>query len=127
MLGFLAVVFGGGLGAVLRHGVNRVAPLLVPSTFPVSTLFVNVAGSLIMGLLAGWFTWRSEQASLYLRLFLTTGVLGGFTTFSAFSLDVALLCERGQGDIAVGYVAASLGGSLIGVFIGLAAARALLS
>lgn len=80
-----------------------------------------------MGLLAGWFTSRGEQASQHLRLFLTTGVLGGFTTFSAFSLDVALLYGRGQSGMAAGYVAVSVALSLMGVFAGLATARALLS
>lgn len=72
-------------------------------------------------------TWRGEQAFQHLRLFLTTGVLGCSTNSSAFSLDVALLYEGGQGGTAVGYVAASVGLSLMGVFVGLAAAQSLLS
>lgn len=127
MLGYLAVFLGGGLGAALRHGVNRVALLLATGGFPVNTLFVNVVGSVIMGLLTGWFTWRGEQAPQALRLFLITGVLGGFTTFSAFSLDTALLYERGQLGAAAGYVGVSVGLSLVGVFGGLAVSRALLS
>ncbi len=127
MLGYLVVFLGGGVGAALRHGVNRLALLLATGGFPINTLFVNVAGSLIMGWLTGWFAWRGERASPYLQLFLMTGVLGGFTTFSAFSLDIALLYERGRLSAAVGYVGVSVGLSLVGVFTGLALSRASLS
>jgi CrcB protein len=123
----LVVFLGAGLGGVLRHGVNRLVPLLIATPFPASTLLVNVTGSLVMGLLTGWFTFRGEQAGQELRLFLTTGILGGFTTFSTFSLDTAVLWERGQMLHAAGYALASVGVSLAAVFAGLALIRALLN
>jgi CrcB protein len=89
---------------------------------PSSTLCVNVSGSLVMGLIAGWFAFRG-QAGQTLRLFLTTGILGGYTTFSAFSLDAALLWERGQVWSTVFYVVTSVLLSLVGVFLGLAIIR----
>lgn len=78
-----------------------------------------------MGLLTGWFAWRGEAASQTLRLFLTTGILGGFTTSSAFSHDAALLYEKGQPGLATGYVLLSVGLSLAGVFTGLAVSRSM--
>ena len=91
--GYLAVFVGGGIGAALRHGVNRAALAQFGPAFPYGTLFVNVAGGLAMGLLAGLFLAKGG-GSQELRLFLTTGVLGGFTTFSAFSLDAVTLWQR---------------------------------
>ncbi len=120
----LIVFFGAGLGGVLRHIVNRLLPAVGVAQFPVATLAINVVGSLAMGLLAGLFAYRSG-AGQGLRLFLTTGMLGGFTTFSAFSLDAALLWQRGQGGWAAVYVAGTVGLSLVGVMTGLAAMRAL--
>jgi len=93
-------------------------------TFPIGTFFVNVAGSFVIGLLATWFALRIEMDGL-LRLFLATGLLGGFTTFSAFSLDAALLWERGATSTAALYVVGSVALSLIAVFCGMALARAL--
>ena len=118
----LLIFFGGGLGAVLRHGVNRAAAAWFGLGFPVGTLTVNVVGSLLMGLFAAWFA-EGTGASQELRLFLTTGLLGGFTTFSAFSLDALMLWERGETLGAVGYVAASVLLSLGAVALGFAAAR----
>ncbi|MEK0084429.1 fluoride efflux transporter CrcB [Benzoatithermus flavus] len=123
--GYLAVFAGGGLGAALRHTVNRAAADLLGTTFPFGTLFVNVTGSLAMGLLAGWFAFRSAGSTQTLQLFLTTGILGGFTTFSAFSLDMAVLWERGHADLALGYAALSVLASLAGVFLGLWTIRVL--
>lgn len=90
---YLIVFLGGGLGAALRHSVNTMAVRLVGVGFPCGTLTVNILGSMLMGVLAGYFAYRGE-ASQHWRLFMTTGVLGGFTTFSAFSLDAVLLWER---------------------------------
>ena len=90
MTGFLMVFLGGGIGAALRHGVNLLSARWLGTAFPYATLFENVTGSLVMGLIAGYFAFKGD-ASQHLRLFLTTGILGGYTTFSAFSLDVALL------------------------------------
>jgi CrcB protein len=121
-MGFLVVFIGGGIGAALRHGVNLLAARTMGIAFPWGTLFVNVTGSLAMGLLAAFFAFKGE-ASQHARLLLTTGVLGGYTTFSAFSLDVALLYERGETMLALGYVLASVVLSVLGLFAGLALIR----
>jgi CrcB protein len=121
MNGFLIVFFGGGLGAAIRHGVNLAGVRLAGSAIP-ATIFENVTGSLVMGLLAGYFAFKSG-APQSLRLFLTTGILGGYTTFSTFSLDTALLWERHQTARAVLYVAVSVAGSLAGIALGLLAIR----
>ncbi len=119
---YLIVFLGGGLGASLRHGINIAAARLWGTAFPYGTLTVNVTGSIVMGLIAGYFAFRGD-ASQHWRLFLTTGILGGYTTFSAFSLDVALLYERGEIGFAALYVAASVLLSIAGLFAGLALAR----
>ncbi len=115
---YLIVFLGGGLGAVLRYGVGVASLRLLGPAFPFGTLFVNVTGSLAMGLIAGWFAFKGDAAQGW-RLFLTTGVLGGYTTFSAFSLDVALLTERGEMALAALYVIASVALSVAGLFAGL--------
>ncbi len=122
-MNWLVVFVGGGLGSMLRHGVNLTAARVGGTNFPSGTLVANITGCFVMGLLAGYFAFRGD-ASQTLRLFLLTGVLGGYTTFSAFSLDALLLWERGQGGLAALYVVASVGLSLIGVFAGMALARA---
>ena len=121
-MGFLIVFLGGGLGAALRHGVNLTTARLLGTAFPYATLFENVTGSLVMGLLAGYFAFKGD-ASQEWRLFLTTGILGGYTTFSAFSLDAALLYERGELGLAALYVLASVALSIGGLFAGLALVR----
>jgi CrcB protein len=123
MTHFLLVAAGGGIGAALRHLANMLALRLLGPGFPWATLFVNVAGCLAMGLLAGWLARRAGGSSAELRLFLATGILGGFTTFSAFSLDFATLWERGELLPAFGYVTASVVLSLAAVFAGLWIAR----
>jgi len=121
------VVFAGaGAGGVARHLVNRAVPLSISMHFPLSTLLVNVIGCFLMGVLTGWFTFRGEATGQTLRLFLTTGVLGGFTTFSAFSLDTALLWQRGDGGMTLVYVLGTVLACVISVFTGLALMRALL-
>ncbi len=120
MIGAVLVFFGGGLGAVARHGVNLAAARWIGSDFPWGTFIVNVVGSLAMGLLAGWFAFRADiPGTQEARLFATTGILGGFTTFSAFSLDSALLLERADYATLAVYVAASVALSILGLFIGL--------
>lgn len=127
LLTYLVVGLGAALGGALRHGANRAGLALIGAGFPAGTLFVNLAGCFIMGALTSWFAFRGEQSSQTLRLFLTTGVLGGFTTFSAFSLDTAVIWQRGQMGLAAGYAALSVGGSLLAVFAGLALVRAILA
>jgi len=119
---YLIVFIGAGLGGALRHGVNVAAARFVGPAFPYGTLFVNVAGSFLMGLLAGYFLVRPGVPQ-HVRLFLTTGILGGFTTFSAFSLDTALLIERHNYGLAAGYVVGSVISSLAALFAGLALFR----
>lgn len=124
MNGFFLVALGGAVGASLRHGAGLAAVRLAPgSAWPWATFFVNVAGSLAMGLLVGWLALKSSQTGQEARLFLATGVLGGFTTFSAFSLEVADMMRTGALGRAAGYAGTSL---LLGVgalFIGLWLAR----
>ncbi len=120
----LWVALGGGIGAAARHGVNVWSGRLLGTEFPWHTLIVNVLGCFVMGLLAGLLALKlnlSQEA----RAFLTTGILGGFTTFSAFSLDVALLVERKAMLAAGAYVAASVLLSIAAVFAGLHLIRAL--
>ena len=121
-MAFLIVFIGGGIGATLRHGVNLASARLLGTAFPYATLTENVTGSLVMGLITGYFAF-SGDASQYWRLFLTTGVLGGYTTFSAFSLDTVLLYERGEFWLAATYVMASVVFSIGGLFAGLSLVR----
>ena len=121
-MGFLIVFLGGGIGAALRHGCNLVISRALGTAFPFATLTENVLGSLIMGALAAYFAFKGDATQSW-RLFLTTGILGGYTTFSAFSLDSALLYERGELGLAALYVLASVALSIGGLFAGLALVR----
>ena len=123
-MSYLLVFLGGGLGAALRHGVNGAAAVLLGVSLPWGTLIVNVSGSAAIGLFTGWLASRAGVES-EVRLFVATGFLGGFTTFSAFSLDAAAMWQRGGHLSALGYVAASVLLSIGGLFVGLAAARAM--
>jgi CrcB protein len=127
---YVIVFLGAGIGGMLRHGVNGLGLRLAGPDFPYATMAINIVGSLAMGLIAGYFTFRGGEGMFgamhqHWRLFLTTGVLGGFTTFSAFSLDFAMLWERGPIGGAAAYVLVSVVGSLVAVFVALAAARSL--
>ena len=126
IVGYLLVFLGGGLGAAVRHGVNRAAFTLSPN-FPAGTMAINILGCFLMGMVIGWLALRGQDVSTNAKLLLTTGILGGFTTFSAFSLDAAYLWQRGETMNAVLYVVGSAGLSLIAVFTGLALMRNLLS
>ncbi len=126
MKAILLVFLGAGAGGVLRHLTNLACARALGPGFPYGTLTVNVAGSLAMGLLAGWLALKAGAGwSQDARLFLATGVLGGFTTFSAFSLDAMLLYERGEAGLALAYVGASVLLSLAALALGLVAMRAL--
>ncbi len=125
LLGYLIVFFGGGCGAAIRHGINRLSLVLNPD-FPAGTMLINILGCLLMGVFASWFASKGEAVSQPMRLLLTTGLLGGFTTFSAFSLDAAYLWQRGQVAAAALYVVGSVGLSLLAVFAGLAISRPML-
>jgi CrcB protein len=125
-LAYLIVFLGAGIGGALRHGVNIAAARLLGASFPYGTLTVNVVGSLAMALIAEFFALRSGMSQEW-RLFLTTGILGGFTTFSTFSLDTIMLWERGETLSAVAYVAASLVVSLGAFLFGLWLVRSVLA
>lgn len=119
MISALVVFVGGGLGAVLRYFLGIVATRLVGVDFPWGTLFINITGSLAMGVIVAWLAFSEPvTGGKALRLFLTTGILGGYTTFSTFSLDTFSLWERGEVGAAAGYVAASLIISLAAVAAG---------
>jgi len=118
MMSYLIVFVGAGIGGMMRHGANIAVTRALGPTFPWGIMTINVLGCLLMGLLAGWFALKGQGGQDW-RLFLTTGVLGGFTTFSAFSLDAVLLYERGELGLAALYVVGSVVLSLIGVFAGL--------
>src|SRR4029078_11201063 len=121
-MGFLIVFLGGGLGAALRHGVNLTSARLLGTAFRVASLFETRTGSFVMGLLAAYFAFKGD-ASQHWRLLFTTGILGGYTTFSAFSLDVALQYERGALGLAAVYILLSVGLSIGGLFAGLGLVR----
>ncbi|MFC3074117.1 fluoride efflux transporter CrcB [Shinella pollutisoli] len=124
-MNYLIVFLGAGIGGAGRHGVNVLSARLLGTGFPVGTLAINAVGSFVMGLVAGYFAFRGHLPQ-EMRLFLATGVLGGFTTFSAFSLETALLFERGAPGAAILYVVLSVALSLGGVSLGLALARTVL-
>lgn len=123
-MAYLIVFLGAGLGGALRHGVNVLAARLFGFGFPWGTLIVNVAGGLALGVIAELLLIKSV-GSQPLRLFLTTGLLGGFTTFSAFSLDAAVMWQRGDYALLAGYGAGSVLLSIAALFLGMAATRAL--
>ena len=121
-MSYALVFLGGGIGAALRHVTNGLVARAIGTGFPYATVIENVVGSLVMGLLAGYFAFKGD-ASQPLRLFLTTGVLGGFTTFSAFSLDAVLLYERGAWGAAAVYVFGSVVLSILALLAGLLLVR----
>jgi len=128
MKSYLLVFLGAGIGGSLRHAVNLACARAFGTGFPWGTLTVNVVGSFVMGALAAWLALKAGEGwSQPLRLFLTTGILGGFTTFSAFSLDAVLLWERGDAGAAFAYVATSVLLSILGLAAGLALVRTMTS
>lgn len=114
MMGFLIVFVGAGIGGAARHAMNLGVSRLMGTHFPWHTLAINILGSIVMGLITGWFAEKVGAAG-HLRLFLATGIMGGFTTFSAFSLDAVLLWERHEHLLAMLYVGGSVAGSLLGL------------
>ncbi|MFN3450908.1 MAG: fluoride efflux transporter CrcB [Sphingorhabdus sp.] len=117
----ILVMSGGAIGAALRYGLSRALPI-GSGGWPWPTFAVNLLGGLAMGVLAAWLV-RGNDAAEPLRLFLGVGVLGGFTTFSAFSLEMAQMVQRGQGMMAAAYAAASVILALGAVFAGMMLAR----
>ncbi|WP_136622450.1 MULTISPECIES: fluoride efflux transporter CrcB [Mesorhizobium] len=121
MFNLLLVVVGGGIGAGIRHLTSMGALRLVGPNYPWGTMAINIVGSFAMGLFIAILARRGGSNEL--RLFVATGILGGFTTFSAFSLDFATLWERGATLSAFGYALASVIGAIIALFLGLWLAR----
>ena len=119
---YLLVFVGGGLGATLRHLINIVCARCMGTGFPWGTFIINITGSTVMGLIAGYLAFKGDASQPW-RLFLMTGILGGYTTFSAYSLDAALLYERGELLLAAAYVVGSVVLSIAGLFAGLALIR----
>ena len=123
----LNVALGGAIGAVLRYQTGRWMTgwmgTQAMQVFPWATLAVNAAGSLLMGLLAGWLVKSSPEGSEQMRLLLGAGILGGFTTFSAFSLEMAMLIQRGQFSIALLYAILSVSLGVTGLIFGLTVMR----
>ena len=122
----LLVALGGAIGSVLRYLVGLASGWLLGPGFPWGTLAVNIAGSLAMGLVIGLAASKFQLTNEF-RAFAATGILGGFTTFSAFSLDFALLFERRDYGLAGLYLAGSVGLSILALFVGLYLVRAWLN
>ena len=123
MYSFLLVGAGGAIGAMARYGFASLVGRAWPMSFPLATLLINIIGSVAMGLLVGLMArflppWQEDA-----RLFIAVGILGGFTTFSAFSLDTIVLVERGEWFSAGAYVLLSVVLCLIGLYLGLLVTR----
>jgi len=120
---YVLVFLGGGAGACLRHACNLLgARVAVGSPWPWSTFLINISGALLMGVVVEAFALRNG-ASPQLRLLLTTGILGGYTTFSTYSLEIGLLLQRGQHGLAALYAGGSVALGLAGLFGGMKLAR----
>jgi CrcB protein len=119
------VLIGGGIGSFLRYITSTLISRNFGTNFPYGTITVNIVGSFIMGLLIEYFT-KTLPHSNELRAFLTVGILGGFTTFSAFSLDTILLIDRGNLPIAMVYVLSSVIFSILAVFAGMSLVKLLI-
>jgi CrcB protein len=124
MTRLLLVALGGALGSMARYGVGLGAARLFPaSTWPWGTLAVNVVGGLVMGLLVGWMGLRAGAGQETVRVFAAVGLLGGFTTFSAFSLETVLMIERREYGLAGAYVLLSVVLAVAALMAGLMLAR----
>ena len=124
MTRFLLVAAGGTIGSMARYGLGVLAGRMAPNAgWPVGTLAANVIGGLLMGLLVGWLAFRGGAQQEAVRLFAAVGVLGGFTTFSSYSLEAVQMIERRQVGLAGAYVAGSVVLAIAAVFVGLMIAR----
>ena len=118
MNGILYVALGGGLGAASRHLVNLWAQRLMGTAFPYGTMVVNILGSFLMGVLIGWLSLKLDGSDNF-KLFLATGFLGGFTTFSAFSLDAFMLLEKKEFGALMAYITGSVFIAIAALMLGL--------
>lgn len=124
MTRFLLVAAGGALGSMARYGLGLAAARLAPgAVWPWGTFAANLLGGLVMGLLVGWLALRGGASQEAIRVFAAVGVLGGFTTFSAFSLETVLMVERRQYAMAAAYVGLSVLLACGALLVGLIAAR----
>ena len=124
MTRFFLVAAGGAIGSMARYGLGVLAGRMAPNAgWPVGTLAANVIGGLLMGLLVGWLAFRGGAQQEAVRLFAAVGVLGGFTTFSSYSLEAVQMIERRQVGLAGAYVAGSVVLAIAAVFVGLMIAR----
>lgn len=122
MLNLFLVAAGGAIGSALRYEYGRLSVRLFGVGWPYGTLGVNIIGGLVMGLFAGWLAARA-QGGEGMRLFIAVGMLGGFTTFSSFSLETMLMVERGEWLSASGYALASVLASVGALALGLGIMR----
>lgn len=124
MTRILLVAAGGAIGSVARYGLGVAAGRWAPNVgWPVGTFAANVVGGLLMGLLVGWLAFRGGAQQEAVRLFAAVGVLGGFTTFSSYSLEAVQMIERRQIGLAAAYVVGSVVFAIAAVFVGLTIAR----
>ena len=122
-MSILLVFVGAGIGGVMRHLLNLAVLRLTGPAFPWGTALINVSGSFVMGLLIGFLMLKEAAWLQNLRLFVATGILGGYTTFSTFSLEAVLLWQRGEPVAAAGYVLGSVVVGIVGLLGGLALMR----
>ena len=127
MSSVLYVALGGALGASGRYFVGQAATRIFGAGFPIGTLSVNIIGSALMGVLFGYLSSKGSHEHESLRLFIGTGLLGGFTTFSAFSLDSIMMLERKAYGAFMGYISLSVGLSLLALLAGLWLTRGMIS
>lgn len=124
MTRFLLVAAGGAIGSVARYGLGLAAGRWAPNaSWPIGTFVANVVGGLLMGLLVGWLAFRGGAQQEAVRLFAAVGVLGGFTTFSSYSLEAVQMIERREIGLAAAYVVGSVVLAITALFVGLMIAR----
>lgn len=123
MTGILWVGLGGAIGAMLRYGAGLAALRLWGDNFPWGTLVVNISGSLAIGLIAGYLLLLTHEWQETMRLFVIVGVLGGFTTFSAYALDSVIMLQKGDYLPAAAYIGGTVIFSILATALGLSIAR----
>lgn len=123
----LLVILGGAIGAALRYHAGKLAMQMLGTGWPWGTLFVNVVGGFVMGVVTGWLALRGEAGGENVHLFAAVGILGGFTTFSSFSLETMLMIERGEMLLALAYILVSVIASIGALALGLGLTRSALA